>query len=343
MAELTAGPVVEVTLSAGPTVEVEIAGRGPMGPMGPQGERGPKGDKGDKGETGPQGPAGPRGQQGDTGDMGEDGGTYIPAVNDEGTLSWTCTRALPIPEPVNIKGPAGPAGPQGAAGPQGPQGDKGETGEPGPQGEKGDPGDTGPQGPAGPKGDPGPAGPQGPAGPTGPVGPKGDKGDSGVTGVKGHAESVYRTGNVDITPTDLGLGNVPNVATNDQKPTFAQATARANLTSGETLSAILGKLSKWFADLKAVAWSGSYADLTNKPVIPTVPGAATKTANGLMSASDKDKLDTVARDAQVNAVASVNGKTGAVSLAASDVGIKYGTATPTTSTISSGQIYIKYS
>lgn len=90
-----------------------------------------------------------------------------------------------------------------------------------------------------------------------------------VTGIKGNAESSYRTGNVNITPANIGLGNVPNVATNDQTPTFSSASTRANITSGEKLTVILGKINKYFADLKTVAFSGSYADLSNKPTIPT--------------------------------------------------------------------------
>ncbi len=35
---------------------------------------------------------------------------------------------------------------------------------------------------------------------------------SGVAGVKGNAESAYRTGNVNITPANIGLGNVDNTA-----------------------------------------------------------------------------------------------------------------------------------
>ncbi len=94
-----------------------------------------------------------------------------------------------------------------------------------------------------------------------------------VTGVKGAAESFYRQGNVNLTPANIGLGNVPNVTTNDQTPTFTQATARENIASGNKLSVIFGKIMKWFADLKTVAFSGSYNDLSNKPSI----GAATIT------------------------------------------------------------------
>lgn len=71
------------------------------------------------------------------------------------------------------------------------------------------------------------------------------------------------------TKSDVGLGNVPNVATNDQTPTFTQASSRANIASGEKLSIILGKIMKYFADLKTVAFTGSYNDLSNKPTIPS--------------------------------------------------------------------------
>lgn len=88
-----------------------------------------------------------------------------------------------------------------------------------------------------------------------------------VTGVKGDAESSYRVGDINITKSDIGLGNVPNVATNDQAPTFTQASTRTNIVSGETLSILFGKIMKFFNDLKIVAFSGSYNDLTNKPTI----------------------------------------------------------------------------
>lgn len=50
---------------------------------------------------------------------------------------------------------------------------------------------------------------------------------------------------------------------------FTAATTRAQLTTGEKLSVLFGKLAKWFTDLKAVAWTGSYLDLTGRPDIPT--------------------------------------------------------------------------
>ena len=46
-----------------------------------------------------------------------------------------------------------------------------------------------------------------------------------ITGVKGNAEGSYRTGNVNITPTNIGLGNVDN--TNDLSKPISTATQKA--------------------------------------------------------------------------------------------------------------------
>ena len=47
-----------------------------------------------------------------------------------------------------------------------------------------------------------------------------------------------------VTKSQVGLGNVPNVATNDQTPTYTVASANAELTSGEKLSVAFGKIAK---------------------------------------------------------------------------------------------------
>ncbi len=54
---------------------------------------------------------------------------------------------------------------------------------------------------------------------------------------------------------------------------FTQAASRANIATGEKLSVIMGKIAKFFADLKTVAFTGSYNDLSNKPTIPAVNNA----------------------------------------------------------------------
>ena len=92
---------------------------------------------------------------------------------------------------------------------------------------------------------------------------------SDVVGAKGFVEThLADTDNPhNATKEQVGLGNVPNVPTNDQTPTFSQAAARENIKSGEKLSLIFGKVMKWFSDLKAVAFSGSYNDLSDRPGI----------------------------------------------------------------------------
>lgn len=88
------------------------------------------------------------------------------------------------------------------------------------------------------------------------------RGDRGKTAYD-HSQT---TGNPHgTTASDVGLSNVPNVSTNDQEPTFTEASTRNNISSGEKLSVILGKIQKFFNDLKTVAFSGSFSDLSNKP------------------------------------------------------------------------------
>ena len=100
-----------------------------------------------------------------------------------------------------------------------------------------------------------------------------------VTGIKGNSESAYRTGKVNLTAANIGALEPSGDASN-AKVTFTQSSGRVNLTSGETLKTSFGKLSKWFADLKAVAFSGSYNDLSNKPTAFKNPQSLTIQQNG---------------------------------------------------------------
>lgn len=55
---------------------------------------------------------------------------------------------------------------------------------------------------------------------------------------------------------------------------FEEPTSRINLDSGSSVKTLFGRISKWLKDLKAVAFSGSYTDLSDKPTIP--PATAVK-------------------------------------------------------------------
>lgn len=60
------------------------------------------------------------------------------------------------------------------------------------------------------------------------------------------ADLNAHTGNVEnphnVTKEQVGLGNVPNVSTNNQTPTYADATTFATLSSGEKVSTAFGKI-----------------------------------------------------------------------------------------------------
>lgn len=80
--------------------------------------------------------------------------------------------------------------------------------------------------------------------------------------------------------------------------TFTQAASRTNLTTGDTLAVLIGKIKKWFADLKTVAFTGSYNDLSDTPTIPTTTSELTNNS-GFLTANTAP-------------VKSVDGSTGAV-------------------------------
>jgi hypothetical protein len=79
-------------------------------------------------------------------------------------------------------------------------------------------------------------------------------------------KNEYKFGAEGSTPTPSG--DISN-----ETVTFTEASTRANISTGETLAVICGKIKKFFTDLKTVAFSGSYNDLTDTPRIPIVNNA----------------------------------------------------------------------
>lgn len=67
-----------------------------------------------------------------------------------------------------------------------------------------------------------------------------------VSGKANTSDLTSHTGNKSnphsVTKSQVGLSNVPNVATNDQTPTYSDTTTFATLTSGEKLSAAFAKI-----------------------------------------------------------------------------------------------------
>jgi hypothetical protein len=100
-----------------------------------------------------------------------------------------------------------------------------------------------------------------------------------VTGIKGANEDSFRRGNVVLTAENVGAVSTGG-DTAENTTAFTAASVRENLKSGESHATLFGKIVKWFSDLKTVAFSGSYNDLSNKPTIPTVVNNNTTTEAG---------------------------------------------------------------
>lgn len=133
-----------------------------------------------------------------------------------------------------------------------------------------------------------------------------------------------------VTAEQIGLGNVENLAVNDLAPTYSDVSELAPLSGGETLSAAFAKIKlavsrliAHFADrgnphgvTKAQVGLGDVenkssaairGELTKEnvtsalgytpPTVNTTYGAATASANGLMSSGDKSKLNGIAAGA----------------------------------------------
>ena len=124
--------------------------------------------------------------------------------------------------------------------------------------------------------------------------------------------------NANLKKIDEQMKTRENATDALQEPEFTVADKRENIASKEKISKILGKIAKFFADLKAVAFTGNYNDLSDKPTslpanggnsdtvnshtvesnVPknakftdTTYSDATTTTHGLMSATDKKLLD----------------------------------------------------
>ena len=85
--------------------------------------------------------------------------------------------------------------------------------------------------------------------------------------------------NFDVIDTALNERPTKTGAASDMIAAFVQAESRVNLVSGEKLATSLGKIMKFFADLKTVAFTGSYTDLSSKPTIPSGAAANYSVAN----------------------------------------------------------------
>lgn len=93
-----------------------------------------------------------------------------------------------------------------------------------------------------------------------------------ITGIKGNKETTYRTGNVNLTPADIGA--LPDTTEIPVVPTNIGAFDNdvGYLTQHQSLANYPKK-----TELANVATSGDYTDLINTPTIPSTEGLATET------------------------------------------------------------------
>lgn len=129
---------------------------------------------------------------------------------------------------------------------------------------------------------------------------------------------------------------------------FNSTSNRQQISSGESLNTLFGKIKRWLIDLKSVAFSGSYDDLLNAPTIPTKTselendsgfkttdttyGVVNKTANGLVPKLPNETTTTKYLRQDGTWQVPPNGAT-----------VYSGTSVPSSSTGSNGDIYFKYS
>lgn len=73
--------------------------------------------------------------------------------------------------------------------------------------------------------------------------------------------------NANLKKIDEQMKTRENATDALQEPEFTVADKRENIASKEKMPKIMGKIAKWFSDLKTVAFSGSYNDLSDKPIV----------------------------------------------------------------------------
>ena len=73
--------------------------------------------------------------------------------------------------------------------------------------------------------------------------------------------------NANLKKIDEQMKTRENATDALQEPKFTVADKRENIASKEKMPKILGKIAKFFTDLKTVAFSGKYSDLDGKPAI----------------------------------------------------------------------------
>lgn len=117
------------------------------------------------------------------------------------------------------------------------------------------------------------------------------------------ADGVQRSGTATIPVSDVTVdgtsvvtNGVAEVVTDNLAPTVTEASSRTNLAVGDSLKTIIGKIKKFFSDLKTVAFTGAYSDLSGTPTnlnqFTNGPGYITSSGS-CASATTASKIDNI--------------------------------------------------
>lgn len=124
-----------------------------------------------------------------------------------------------------------------------------------------------------------------------------------IKSLEGAEANVQADWNETDNTSDAFIKNKPTDLVRDSL-TIAGVDLKDNITKAELLTALNVKDGAEANKIESIAVNGVDATITNKKATVTIP-EATKTASGVMSASDKTKLDGIDAGAQVNYISSV--------------------------------------
>ncbi len=149
------------------------------------------------------------------------------------------------------------------------------------------------------------------------------------------------SGEYSLTVNDQGISIKGEAGTDASNNTvsFTMAGTRVNISTGEKLSVAFGKIARWLADLKTVAFTGKYSDLDGRPTSLPANGGNADTVDGKHAS---DFLPTSAKGA-ASGVASLdeNGRIPAAQLPSyvDDV-LEYATVNAFPAQGEAGKIYV---
>ena len=149
------------------------------------------------------------------------------------------------------------------------------------------------------------------------------------------------SGEYSLTVNDQGISIKGEAGTDASNNTvsFTMAGTRVNISTGEKLSVAFGKIARWLADLKTVAFTGKYSDLDGRPASLPANGGNADTVDGKHAS---DFLPTSAKGA-ASGVASLdeNGRVPAAQLPSyvDDV-LEYTTVSAFPAQGEAGKIYV---